>query len=287
VSNTNNVRLGVCKVLFGGVDLGYTQGGVDVEVKTETHQVLVDQYGKSVINEIILGRTVSVKVPLAETTLDNLVRIMPGAVIDENGAVKASGTITWTTVATVGDTISVNGKTYTAVATGPLAANQFLIGASVTAQAANFVAQFNIDEDPLVGMVTGTSALGVATIVADSYDTAYFSSNTITLAKTGTGTVTLSGATLTGGVLGTKIKVTVPTAVGTSLLAIAQLLTLHPQANADTNRSEDFNIPYAATAGGLKFAYQLEKERIYDVTFTGYPDPVYGNLFLIGDASAI
>ena len=78
-SSTRNVKLGVCKVLFGGVDLGYTQGGVEVTVKTDTHKVNVDQFGKSTINEYIMGRDVMAKVPLAETTLANLVAVMPGA----------------------------------------------------------------------------------------------------------------------------------------------------------------------------------------------------------------
>lgn len=80
-SSTENVKLGVCTVLFDSIDLGFTKGGVDVEVQTSTHEVKVDQYGETPVNELITGRTVSVKVPLAETTLDNLVAIMPGAVL--------------------------------------------------------------------------------------------------------------------------------------------------------------------------------------------------------------
>lgn len=78
-NDPKNVKLGVCKVFYDGVDLGFTKGGVEVTVETETHEVTVDQYGNTPINEYIMGRTVSVSVPLAETTLDNLVAIMPGA----------------------------------------------------------------------------------------------------------------------------------------------------------------------------------------------------------------
>ena len=47
MSNTHvkNIKLGACKVSFGGVDLGYTKGGVQVEVATETLKVTVDQLG--------------------------------------------------------------------------------------------------------------------------------------------------------------------------------------------------------------------------------------------------
>jgi hypothetical protein len=167
-SDTKNVKLGVCKVFFDEKDLGYTQGGVEVTVKTDTHKVNVDQFGKTTINEYIMGRDVTVKVPLAETTLDNMVAIMPGA-----------------------------------------------------------------------------------TLVVDGVDP-------------------------------TKRSVEVTNGVGTDLLAIAKELRLHPKSLPDSDVSEDFVIPLAATAGGLKFAYKLENERIFDCDFTGYPDPVTGKLFIVG-----
>ncbi|EGT88588.1 hypothetical protein ABNIH1_18950, partial [Acinetobacter baumannii ABNIH1] len=34
-SDVKNVKLGVCKIMFDGVDLGFTKGGVDVTVSTE------------------------------------------------------------------------------------------------------------------------------------------------------------------------------------------------------------------------------------------------------------
>jgi len=79
--NAENVKLGVCNVSFGGVDLGATKGGVEMTVETTTHEVTVDQTGETPINEYIMGRRVTVTVPLAETTLENLVAIMPGATL--------------------------------------------------------------------------------------------------------------------------------------------------------------------------------------------------------------
>lgn len=282
MSNTNNVRLGPCRVFFGGVDLGYTQGGVEVEVKTDTHQVMVDQFGKSIINDIIMGRTCSVKVPMAETTLDNLVRIMPGATIQTVGGVLATGTATFTAVSTAGETVTINGVTFSCVASNPTAL-QYAIGSSVSDQAAKFANAVNNVNDIAVA-VAATSAAGVVTFTAEGYDSAFYSYNSITLARTGTN-VTLSGATLTGGVVPTKESVHVPAAVGVSLLATAQKLVLHPQANADNNRTEDFTIPLANAAGGLKFAYNLDKERVYDVTFNAYPDSITSLLFIVGDGS--
>jgi hypothetical protein len=81
MDDLNLVTLGACRVMYGGVDLGYTMGGVEVEVVTESRNITLDQFGDSTINQSILGRSVRITVPLAETTLDNLVKIMPGATL--------------------------------------------------------------------------------------------------------------------------------------------------------------------------------------------------------------
>ncbi len=45
-THVKNIKLGACKVsISGGVDLGYTKGGVQVEVATETLKVTVESVG--------------------------------------------------------------------------------------------------------------------------------------------------------------------------------------------------------------------------------------------------
>lgn len=78
---TQNVKIGVCKITYGGVDLGYTKGGVEVEVTTDTHKVTVDQFGNTPIKEYIMGRQIVVRAPLAETTIENLQLTMPGTTV--------------------------------------------------------------------------------------------------------------------------------------------------------------------------------------------------------------
>ena len=168
-SDITNVKIGVCNVIFDGQDLGLTKGGVEVSVKTDSHKVMVDQFGKTPINEYLMGREVMVKVPLAETTLENMVKIMPGAVLETTGT----------------------------------APNQ-------------------------------------------------------------------------------KKVVKVPTGVGINLLDLAKRLVLHPVGKPTSDKSEDFVLPKAATAGALNFAYKLEDERIFNVDFMGYPDE-NGNVYFFGD----
>jgi hypothetical protein len=282
-SDTKNVKLGVCSVSYDGVDLGLTQGGVEVMVSTETHVVEVDQFGKTPINEYLMGRTCKVKVPMAETTLDNLVAVMPGSTLVTDGA-KASGSITIAVQPTNGQTILVNGKTVT-FKTAPAGALDVKIGANVAETAANLA---------LVLTSSSDTALSNAEYVADGadVDVEYGLRGTVGNAFTlATGTagasVTVSGATLTGGLNVTKARVDVTTGVGTNLLDIAKPLVLHPIGKPDYDTSDDFTVFKAATAGALQFSYKLEEERLYPVEFTGYPDVANNNkLFSVGDPDA-
>lgn len=82
---TEDVKLGACNVFYDGQDLGYTSGGVEVQIETETKDITVDQLGNTKISEIIQGRNAKIKVPLAESVLENLVQVLPGASLSSNG----------------------------------------------------------------------------------------------------------------------------------------------------------------------------------------------------------
>jgi hypothetical protein len=85
MSDVANVKLGPCTVTWGATDLGYTKGGVEIELTTSKKKVMVDQFGDTEVNEYITGRTVLVRVPLAETDLDILASVLPGATLVTDG----------------------------------------------------------------------------------------------------------------------------------------------------------------------------------------------------------
>jgi len=85
MADTANVKVGVCSVTFNGTDLGYTKGGIEFSVTTEKYSVTVDQFGNTPISEIITSRVVNVTTPLAETSLENLVLVMPGSTLVTDG----------------------------------------------------------------------------------------------------------------------------------------------------------------------------------------------------------
>lgn len=279
MSNTQNVKLGVCNVYLDGVDLGYTQGGVSVEVSTDTHPVMVDQFGESEINEYIMKRSVKVSVPMAETTLENLVRIMPGASLTESGGAYATGTFTFTLNPDDGETVSVNGSVFT-FKTTPTLANDVLIGASQAETLTSLASALNASN---LASLSEVSFSENGTVLMITHDLKTLEGNSFAISASD---ATASGATLLGGVSSQK-RVDVTNGIGTDLLKTAKVLTLHPKGNAANDVTEDFTVFRAATAGALNFAYKTDEERIFNVEFTGYPDNANGDkLFAVGDLTA-
>ena len=278
---TENVRLGVCRAVLGGVDLGVTKGGVEVEVSTETHKVMVDQFGNIAVNEFIMAREVKVRIPMAETTLENLARIMPGATITVQGGAKASGTITISANPTNGQTIVINGVTITFRTASPVG-NEVLIGASAAVTAANLKAFLDSTTELALLQATYSVATSTVTVTAHEAGTA---GNSFTLSA-GTSGASVSGPTLTGGTNALKKKAEVAHGTGIDLLTLAKKLVLHPVAKPASDKSEDFVVPLAMTPGAVNYAYKLDEERIFNVEFSAYPNAITGVLFIVGDETA-
>jgi hypothetical protein len=279
-SNTKNVKMGVCRLFFGGVDLGFTQGGVEVNVTTETHQTMVDQFGKTPINDSIMGRDVKVKAPLAETTLENFLLVVPGSTMVTDG-VRAVGTLTFAANPTAAQTVVVNGVTVTFKAAPTVGADEVKLGATKEDTVKNL--QIFLDNSTNAALVVADYKAAAAVLTV-TYDTEGTAGNAFTLAA-GTSGATASAGTLSGGTAATKKYVKVATGIGINLLDIAKELRIHPKGKADNDRSDDFVIPLAATPGALSFAYKLENERIFSCEFQGYPDSVTDILFIVGDDS--
>lgn len=287
-SSTKNVKLGVCQVFYNGQDLGYTKGGVEVAVTTETHQTNVDQFGKTTINQLIMGRDVKVKVPMAETTLENMVAIMPGATLVATGGAVASGSITITTNPLTTETIIVNGVTWTFKTTAALA-NEVTIGTTATLTAAALAAALTASNDPKVcaavyaAVATAVNVLAGNFVIGGATGVKGVEGNAFTLVTgTAAAKVTMSAATLTGGLEPTGKYVEAQTGVGMDLLSNAKELRLHPVTKGGADLSEDFIVPLAGTAGALTYAYNVDAERVFNVEFMGYPDSATKRLFLVG-----
>jgi len=72
-----NVKIGICTVSYKGVDLGHTKGSVKLTYKPEYEDINVNQYGKSATDKVLVKEILQVKVPLAETQLVNIQKMIP------------------------------------------------------------------------------------------------------------------------------------------------------------------------------------------------------------------
>src|SRR5258707_15666222 len=77
MADITKVKLGVCSVVFNGLDLGHTSGGVEFSYKPTHVAINVDLYGETPVEQFLTGEEVTVKVPLAEFTIANLRVAMP------------------------------------------------------------------------------------------------------------------------------------------------------------------------------------------------------------------
>ncbi len=71
------VKLGTCQVTFNGTDLGHTIGGCEATYEPMFKAINVDKYGGTDVERILIGEKLSVKIPLAETSIANLAAAMP------------------------------------------------------------------------------------------------------------------------------------------------------------------------------------------------------------------
>lgn len=61
---------GPCTIIFGGIDVGHTIDGVEVEAERELKEVTVDKYGHTPIDLILTGNNLRAKFKMAQTEWD-------------------------------------------------------------------------------------------------------------------------------------------------------------------------------------------------------------------------
>lgn len=154
-------------------------------------------------------RSLSAKYPTVQSIADLIESILSGNQVGgpsvqvsvQGYEVRASGTFTLDTVVAT-DAITINGVTFTAVASGATG-NQFNVGADDEETAANLAAAINASVTALVaGYVTASAAGEVVTVTSAFYGTA---GNQTTIASADA-TIVASGARLTGGAADSSAK---------------------------------------------------------------------------------
>lgn len=79
MADLSKITIGACQVFHGGVDLGHTLEGVELEFGREKVKLKVDAYGESPVDYAINGNMVTAKMKLAEVDQDRLNTALPEA----------------------------------------------------------------------------------------------------------------------------------------------------------------------------------------------------------------
>ncbi|MDN7441199.1 DUF3383 domain-containing protein [Burkholderia cepacia] len=173
----------------------------------------------------------------------------------------ASGTITLTANPAANDTVTINGTAVTFVASAPTG-SQVLIGASAAATAANLQAFLAASTDANLSQCSYATTGAVTTVTAIVAGNA---GNAITLAKSSTA-ITLSGATLAGGVAASTVSYATAPGSGTDVSAMLGLTSALASAPVNGISAEQ---PTAAVSIFLdRFANQFLGLEIADTAVT-------------------
>ena len=85
MGDPTNINIGACSVNFKGVDLGHTKGGVTVMYNPEYATKTADQYGNTPLDKNLIGEDLRVRVPLEESQVANLAKMIPLGTLDGAG----------------------------------------------------------------------------------------------------------------------------------------------------------------------------------------------------------
>ena len=97
-SSAANVLVGVCSVDFAGTALGWTSDGVTMTVTSELFDVKVEEV-IGILKRVVTDQSVAVALNMAEGTLVNMSKAIPGSVLAGNvltvgGGALQSGALT-------------------------------------------------------------------------------------------------------------------------------------------------------------------------------------------------
>lgn len=90
--NVENINFDLANVSFNGVNIGFTKGGVDVNITMASFDALIDDYGDTPIKSYDRGTAIEIVINGAESARANLALAFPTAV-DAGDRLKFGGQV--------------------------------------------------------------------------------------------------------------------------------------------------------------------------------------------------
>lgn len=287
MGNVNNIQIEPCLVYWGGEDLGFTDGDIEVSPEEQAVDITAHQEGTNLLDAFRTGNNLSLSVTLKETTLAKITDILTA------GGAEAVPQPEITSITCVADVASSLNNKY------------FFINTAV--DALQHYVWFNVDSagvDPAPAGKTGVAvaiaedatATQVATAVAAALDAlpgyvATSSGAVVTVTNAANGSTT-DAVDVNAGFTIAVTQQGVGALVGwgktknfLSMLADSQQLTLHPSRLPLTDKTNDFNV-WKAYPMLNSIVHSGENPKLVTVEFRCFHDatrPEEIDLFAIGD----
>ena len=77
MADTTKITLGPCSVTYNNLDLGHTEGGVEISYEPVFKEVMADKYGETPVQKYLIGEKFTAVVRLTEYTIANLRNAIP------------------------------------------------------------------------------------------------------------------------------------------------------------------------------------------------------------------
>ena len=73
----SKIKAGPCSITYNSVDLGHSQGGVEVSYDAKWRDMLVDEYGETVVDKYFQGESLELTVKMTQSQFATLKALMP------------------------------------------------------------------------------------------------------------------------------------------------------------------------------------------------------------------
>lgn len=79
--NTQDIKLGLADVSYGGVSLGFTVGDIVVTITHQLANIVVDDFGETPVDIYDIGEQIQAVIPMTQLDLANLNIAIPGGTL--------------------------------------------------------------------------------------------------------------------------------------------------------------------------------------------------------------
>ncbi len=272
MGTVGNISVDPINAIWGGVDLGFIDGDVEVTMEEQSVDITAHQYGTNVLSAIRTGKSMEVSLTLKETSVAQLTTL-----INQGGAAGTATAEVSTVV--IGSVTSINSKYFDIWSANDAIAYRVWFDVNNTGVAPSSTGKtlVEVDLDATPTVAEAVTALTAALDGLAAFTAVESGGTTVTITNASTG----GSSDIVDGNTGFTFSVTTQgsgTAPGwgtskdfTSVLTQAAKLVLHPVVLGSSVQTRDLCF-WKAYPMLDSISHSGENPKLVSVTFKVYPD---------------